>query len=80
MVAKSGSLLLGAAVAAYMVSKEVYIVDAEFYEMLAIFGAYYIWYLGGRDGAIEYFNERKAVSFSRQSINRSIDPMIDAYD
>ncbi|TPX43349.1 hypothetical protein SeMB42_g04757 [Synchytrium endobioticum] len=60
MAAKSGSILFTAAVAAYMVSKEIYIVDAEFYEMLAIFGAYYIWYLGGRDGAIEYFNERKA--------------------
>ncbi|TPX34398.1 hypothetical protein SmJEL517_g02973 [Synchytrium microbalum] len=60
MVAKTGTVLLSAAVAAYMVSKEVYIVDAEFYEMLTIFGAYYIWYLGGRDGAIEYFNERKA--------------------
>lgn len=60
VVAKSGSILLTAAIAAYFVSKEVYIVDAEFYEMLAIFGAYYIWYLGGRDGAIDYFNERKA--------------------
>jgi hypothetical protein len=45
-----------------LISKEIYLIDAEFFEMLSIFGAYYIVYSGGKDGAVAYFEERKNVS------------------
>ncbi|KAI8847877.1 hypothetical protein BC829DRAFT_444249 [Chytridium lagenaria] len=57
---KAGSVLLTSSIAAYLLSKEVYIVDHEFFEMGCLFGAYYIWYSGGKDGAIEYFSERQS--------------------
>ncbi|KAJ3041863.1 atp4 subunit B of the stator stalk of mitochondrial F1F0 ATP synthase [Rhizophlyctis rosea] len=59
-VAKSGSVLLISSIAAYLLSKEVYLFDAETFEMFAIFGAYYLWYSNGKDSAAEYFRERKA--------------------
>ncbi|KAI9205122.1 uncharacterized protein BJ171DRAFT_581329 [Polychytrium aggregatum] len=58
-VSKSGTVLLTASVAAWLVSKEIYIVDHEFFEMLCIFGAYGLWFQGGKDGAFEYFADRK---------------------
>ncbi|KAJ3092732.1 NADPH-dependent diflavin oxidoreductase 1 [Quaeritorhiza haematococci] len=60
LVAKSGSVLVASSIAAFLISKEIYIVDAEFFEMFCIFGAYYLWYRGGKDGMIEYFNDRKS--------------------
>ncbi|KAI8819397.1 uncharacterized protein EV422DRAFT_111027 [Fimicolochytrium jonesii] len=59
LAAKSGSVLVTASIAAFLISKEVYLVDAEVFEMACIFGAYYIWYSNGKDGAIEYFNDKK---------------------
>ncbi|KAJ3104602.1 atp4 subunit B of the stator stalk of mitochondrial F1F0 ATP synthase [Phlyctochytrium bullatum] len=57
---KAGSVLLTSSIAAYLLSKEIYIVDHEFFEMGCLFGAYYLWYSGGKDGAIEYFTERQS--------------------
>lgn len=56
---KSSAVLVSASVAAWLVSKELYLIDAEFFEMLCIFGAYYILWSGGKEGAIAYFEERK---------------------
>ncbi|KAJ3333650.1 atp4 subunit B of the stator stalk of mitochondrial F1F0 ATP synthase [Blyttiomyces sp. JEL0837] len=56
---KAGSVLLFSSIAAWLISKEIYIIDAEFFEMGCIFGAYYIWYSSGKEGAVEYLNERK---------------------
>ncbi|KAJ3021133.1 atp4 subunit B of the stator stalk of mitochondrial F1F0 ATP synthase [Thoreauomyces humboldtii] len=60
LAAKSGSVLVTASVAAFLISKEIYLVDAEVFEMACIFGAYYLWFSGGKDGAVEYFNDKKA--------------------
>lgn len=57
---KAGSLLASASIAAYLISKEIYVFDAEVYEVFAIFGAYYIWYKGGKDSALAYFKDRHA--------------------
>lgn len=61
LAAKSSSALIGASITAWLLSKEIYLIDAEFFEMLALFGAYYIVYTGGKDGAVAYFEERKNV-------------------
>ncbi|KAJ3282609.1 atp4 subunit B of the stator stalk of mitochondrial F1F0 ATP synthase [Borealophlyctis nickersoniae] len=60
LAAKSGSVLLMSSVAAFLLSKEIWLFDAEVFEMACIFGAYYVWYSGGKEGAAEYFRERKA--------------------
>ncbi|KAI8914001.1 hypothetical protein DFJ77DRAFT_440881 [Powellomyces hirtus] len=60
LAAKSGSVLVTASIAAFLISKEIYLVDAEVFEMACIFGAYYLWFSGGKDGAVEYFNDKKA--------------------
>lgn len=60
MVQKSGSVLIASSLAAYIVSKEIYILDHEFFEMICIFGAYYIWFTGGKDAAANYFKERQS--------------------
>ncbi len=57
--AKSGSLLAAASVAAYAISKEIYVFDHEVMEMMCIFGAYYIWYKGGKDSALSYLKDRR---------------------
>ena len=61
LAAKSGSALLAASVASYLISKEIYILDGEVFEMACIFGAYYVWYSGGKEGFKEYFAERTSV-------------------
>ncbi|KAI9104786.1 hypothetical protein DFS34DRAFT_641943 [Phlyctochytrium arcticum] len=60
LVAKSGSVLGVASIAAFLISKEIYLVDAEIFEVACLFGAYYLWFSGGKDGAVEYFNDKKA--------------------
>jgi F-type H+-transporting ATPase subunit b len=60
-VAKTSTILLSTSVAAWLVSKEIYVLDAEFFEMLCLFGAYYILWTGGKEGAIAYFEERRNV-------------------
>ncbi|KAJ3167265.1 atp4 subunit B of the stator stalk of mitochondrial F1F0 ATP synthase [Geranomyces variabilis] len=60
LAAKSGSVLVGASIAAFLISKEIYLVDGEVFEMACIFGAYGLWFWGGKDGAVEYFNGKKA--------------------
>ncbi|KAL2912380.1 atp4 subunit B of the stator stalk of mitochondrial F1F0 ATP synthase [Polyrhizophydium stewartii] len=64
MAAKSGSVLVAASVAAFLISKEIYIIDAEFLEMLCIFAAFYVWYSNGKDMAVEYFQGRKDAIFN----------------
>eukprot|EP00842_Homolaphlyctis_polyrhiza_P001656 jgi/Hompol1/2491/HPOL_002926-RA len=59
LAAKSSSVLVTASIAAYLISKEIYVIDAEFFEMLALFGAYYVWYSGGKEGAAAYLEGRK---------------------
>ncbi|KAI8929863.1 hypothetical protein BC831DRAFT_508943 [Entophlyctis helioformis] len=59
LAAKSSSILVTASIAAYLVSKEIYIVDFEFFEMLCLFGAYYVWYSNGKEGALAYFEGKK---------------------
>ncbi|KAI8999262.1 hypothetical protein BC832DRAFT_571669 [Gaertneriomyces semiglobifer] len=59
IAAKSGSVLVGASIAAYLISKEIYLIDAEVFEMACIFGAYYLWFSGAKDGAVEYFKDKR---------------------
>ncbi|KAJ8331899.1 atp4 subunit B of the stator stalk of mitochondrial F1F0 ATP synthase [Batrachochytrium dendrobatidis] len=59
LVAKSSSVLVAASIAAFLISKEIYIVDAETIEMFCLFGAYYVWYSNGKDSALAYFQGRK---------------------
>ena len=61
LVAKAGSVLVSSSIAALLISKEIYIVDMEFFEMGCIFGAYYLWYKGGKEGFASYISERKEV-------------------
>ncbi|KAJ3145093.1 atp4 subunit B of the stator stalk of mitochondrial F1F0 ATP synthase [Irineochytrium annulatum] len=58
--AKAGSVLLFSSIAAWLISKEIYIVDGEFFELGCLFGAYYIWWSGGKEGAKEYFEDRQS--------------------
>ncbi|KAJ1560537.1 atp4 subunit B of the stator stalk of mitochondrial F1F0 ATP synthase, partial [Nowakowskiella sp. JEL0078] len=59
LAAKSGNVLLFSSIAAYIISKEVYVVDMEFFEALCIFGAFSVWYTGGKDMAISYILDRR---------------------
>ncbi|KAJ1556168.1 atp4 subunit B of the stator stalk of mitochondrial F1F0 ATP synthase [Nowakowskiella sp. JEL0078] len=59
LAAKSGNVLLFSSIAAYIISKEVYVVDMEFFEALCIFGAFSVWYTGGKDLAISYIRDRR---------------------
>jgi F-type H+-transporting ATPase subunit b len=61
LAAKSSSILIGASIASYLVSKEIYVIDAEFFEMLCLFGAYGILYNGGKDAALAYFQGKRDV-------------------
>ena len=63
LFAKTSSILVTSSIAAFLLSKEIYVIDAEFFEMLCIFGAYYIWYKGGKESVGSYFKERKDVFF-----------------
>jgi hypothetical protein len=65
--AKAGTFTLTASIAAYLISKEIYIVDAEFFELLCLFGAYYVWYSGGKDAAASYFAGRQKVGIIDQA-------------
>jgi F-type H+-transporting ATPase subunit b len=60
--AKASSVLLASSIAAWLISKEIYVLDGEVFEAACIFGAYYIWYNGAKEGAVEYFNGRQDVS------------------
>lgn len=68
LAAKTGSVLVASSVAAFLISKEIYIVDMEFFEMLCIFGAYYLWYRGAAAGFGEYLLERKEVIMEREGV------------
>ncbi|KAI8621742.1 hypothetical protein BC830DRAFT_1092705 [Chytriomyces sp. MP71] len=57
--AKALSVLLSSSLAAYLVSKEIYVLDGEIFEVLTIFGAYYLWYAGGKEGFVEYFSDKQ---------------------
>ncbi|KAJ3227472.1 atp4 subunit B of the stator stalk of mitochondrial F1F0 ATP synthase [Clydaea vesicula] len=59
MVAKTSSILAASSIAAFAISKEIYIIDAEFLEMWCIFGAYFVWYKAFGEAAKEYLRERK---------------------
>ena len=61
LAAKASSFTIGSSVLALLISKEIYIVDAEFFELLCLFGAYYIWYSNGKEGAIQYFANKQKV-------------------
>ena len=61
VAAKTSTALITGSIAAYLISKEIYILDGEIFEMACMFGAYAIWYVNGKEGAIEYFNGRKSV-------------------
>lgn len=61
LAAKSSTVMITASIAAYLISKEIYIVDGEFFEMLCIFGAYYVWYTNGKSIAADYFKGRQDV-------------------
>ena len=64
LAGKSSSFLIGASVASWLISKEIYIVDAEFFEMICLFGAYYVWYSSGKGAAADYFKEKQDVFFN----------------
>ncbi|RKO94063.1 ATPase, F0 complex, B chain/subunit B/MI25, partial [Blyttiomyces helicus] len=59
MATKSASVLVAASVATYVLSKEIYILDLETFEMGCIFGAWYIWYSQSKDSAVEWLRERR---------------------
>ncbi|KAI8813981.1 hypothetical protein BJ742DRAFT_746713 [Cladochytrium replicatum] len=59
LAAKSSSVLLFSSIAAFLISKEIYVIDLEFFEMLCIFGAYYIWYSASKEGVKSWFTEKK---------------------
>ncbi|KAI8915810.1 hypothetical protein EDD86DRAFT_196895 [Gorgonomyces haynaldii] len=59
VAAKSSSVLVAASVAAWLISKEIYILDAEFFEMLCIFGAYGLVYSSGKDAAVAYLDGKR---------------------
>jgi len=61
LAAKTGLVTAITSLGALFLSKEIFIVDAEFFEMISIFGAWYIWYNASKDGVLEYFRERKEV-------------------
>jgi hypothetical protein len=50
-----------AGLAAYAVSKEIYIIDAEFLEGLCMIGAFTVWYSAVKDTARDFFNDQKEV-------------------
>ena len=60
--AKTSTALIASSIAAYLISKEIYILDAEVFEVACMFGAYAIWYVNGKSSAIEYFTDRQNVS------------------
>jgi F-type H+-transporting ATPase subunit b len=62
MAAKASSALVTGSIAAWLISNEIYILDGEIFEMACFFGAYAIWYVNGKNSAIEYFNDRKSVN------------------
>ena len=61
MFEKSSGLMIAASIATYLISKEIYLIDGEAFEVLCIFGAYYVWYQGGKEMAKDYFKERQQV-------------------
>jgi F-type H+-transporting ATPase subunit b len=61
LAAKSGNVVLSASIAAFLISKEIYLIDGEFFEMLCIFGAYYVWFSGGKEAAAKYFADKQSV-------------------
>ncbi|KAJ3116891.1 atp4 subunit B of the stator stalk of mitochondrial F1F0 ATP synthase [Nowakowskiella sp. JEL0407] len=59
LAAKSGNVLLYSSIAAYIISKEVYVIDLEFFEAICLIGAFTVWYSAGKESAIAYINDRK---------------------
>ncbi|KAJ3025595.1 UNVERIFIED_CONTAM: atp4 subunit B of the stator stalk of mitochondrial F1F0 ATP synthase [Siphonaria sp. JEL0065] len=59
LASKAASVLLSSSIAAYLISKEIYILDGEVFEVLTIFGAYYLWYQGGKEGFVQYFSDKQ---------------------
>ncbi|KAJ3288970.1 atp4 subunit B of the stator stalk of mitochondrial F1F0 ATP synthase [Rhizoclosmatium sp. JEL0117] len=57
--AKAASVLLSSSIAAYLISKEIYVLDGEVFEVATIFGAYYLWYQGGKEGFVQYFTDKQ---------------------
>lgn len=58
-VTKAGSFTALASVATYLISKEWFVFNGEVWEALALFGAYYIWYSSSKEGASEWFREKR---------------------
>jgi F-type H+-transporting ATPase subunit b len=69
LAAKSSSALIATSIATYLISKEIYIIDAEFFEAICLFGAYYVWYSAGKETAASYFKDRKQVLYSDFCLN-----------
>jgi F-type H+-transporting ATPase subunit b len=63
IASKSGSVLAISSIAAWLISKEIYLLDAEVFEVAVLFAAYYVYYVGGKEGAIEYFSDKQNVRF-----------------
>jgi F-type H+-transporting ATPase subunit b len=59
LAAKSSTVMITASIASYLISKEIYIIDGEFFEMMCLFGAYYVWYSNGKTMAKDYFKGRQ---------------------
>ncbi|KAI8900702.1 hypothetical protein BC833DRAFT_614290 [Globomyces pollinis-pini] len=60
LASKSSSVLIASSVAGYLISKEIYLLDAHFLEALCIFGAYYVWYSNMKGVANDYFDGKRA--------------------
>lgn len=71
LAAKSGNVVLTASIAAFLISKEIYLIDGEFFEMLCIFGAYYVWFSGGKEAAAKYFADKQSVRLEIYRIDSS---------
>jgi F-type H+-transporting ATPase subunit b len=60
MLQKTGFISVAAGLAAYAISKELYIVDVETLEAICMLGAFAVWYVSGKDVARDYFEDQKA--------------------
>jgi hypothetical protein len=62
LTSKASSLLFGASIFAFLISKEIYILDHEVFETVAIFAAFYAYYTAGKGPVNAYCDEKRNVN------------------
>lgn len=63
LIQKTSFITAFAGLAAYAISKEIYIIEAETLEGLCMIGAFTVWYSAVKDTARDFFNDQKEVRF-----------------